>query len=101
MVTATFEDRAREIDDRIRELIPELWAKVERDTSRPDERIWRYGVFSATLIMHRTESYPRLSLELLTGEEDHPEALQIGFDEADVVDMIAHPIAGLLSGGTV
>ena len=44
------------------------------------------------------ETTPRLALQFSNGESEHPEALQIGFDEADVVNLIAVPVAALLAG---
>ncbi len=41
-----------------------------------------------------------MELTLHTGSEVHPDALEIGIDDADVVDMIAQPVTALLASAS-
>ncbi len=97
MATYTFEQRVDQISDQIRASDPAIQADVQC-TRRSDFAEWECGRFRATLTLHREETLPRLSLQLYNGEDEHPAALQIGFYEADVVNMIAVPVAALLVG---
>jgi hypothetical protein len=97
MATFTFEQRVDEITERIRALDPSIQADV-RCSRKPDFAEWTRDHFRATLALHRDEAPPRLSLQLYTGEDAHPAPLQIGFYDADVVNMIAVPISALLAG---
>lgn len=97
MESFTFDQRVAQITDQIYESEPTIAAATQR-SSQPDVAEWQFGRFRAALTLHRAEVPPRLSLQLFNGEEQHPAPLQIGFYEADVVSMIAVPIAALLAG---
>jgi hypothetical protein len=97
-----FSDIVRQVEDRIRESEPEVWAGVSRDASREDEMTWRRGDRWATVIYHRTDPYKRLVLMLYSPDlEHHPEAVQVSAADLGVVDMIAAPVADLLKEATV
>lgn len=87
-----------EIDARVRALEPALSPQIERDRLSADSVEWVREPFRATLILHRAEAIPHFSLTLLAGEEQHPDAMGIGVDDADLVEMLAQPIAALLAG---
>jgi hypothetical protein len=93
----TFQDRVAEVQRRIVDLQPSL-ADIAPDLSHSDAAVWRNGIYHATLSYHPDRPVPSLSLILLAGDHEHPDAMDIGIDEADVVEMIAQPIAALLSG---
>jgi hypothetical protein len=97
MSTTTFEQRVDQITDQIRASDPSIATEI-KSSRTPEVAEWARGRFKATLILHRDEAAPRLALQLYNGEAEHPAALQIGFDEADVVNMIAVPIAAHLTG---
>ncbi len=97
MDTYTFEQRVDQITEQIRASDPAISAEIQ--CSRQSEKAeWERGPFRATLVLHSGEAPPRLSLQLYNGDDEHPAPLQIGFDEADVVNMIAVPVAALLAG---
>ena len=93
----TFQERVEQIRARIAQLQPSL-AGVAPDLSHANAAVWRNGIYHATLSYHPDRPVPSLSLILLAGDHEHPDAMDIGFDEDDVNDMIAQPIAALLSG---
>lgn len=97
MDSFTFHQRVAQITDQIYGSEPAIAAEMQRSI-KPDVAEWQCGRFRATLTLHRAEAPPRLSLQLYNGEKQHPAALQVGFYEADVVNMIAVPIAALLAG---
>ncbi|HZO93197.1 MAG TPA: hypothetical protein VFB22_05465 [Candidatus Baltobacteraceae bacterium] len=97
METYTFEQRVDQITEQIRASDPAV-AETLRCSRSGDTAEWESGHFRATLTLHRDEKRPRLALQLYTGEKQHPAPLQIGFYEADVVNMIAVPISELLAG---
>jgi hypothetical protein len=97
MESLTFEDRIAQISDQIRLSDPSIADEITC-SSTPAMAEWKRGIFRASLILHRDETPPRLSLQLYAGEDEHPAPLQIGFYEADVVNMIVVPIAALLAG---
>ena len=95
--TDTFERRVDEITEAIRASDPEIAGAIQ--CSRTSEMAeWELSGFRATLILHLAEERPRLSLQLSNGTDEHPAALQIGFDDPDVVNMIAVPAAAHLTG---
>lgn len=96
MEAFNFVDLVEKIGARVRELDPAPAREVRLEV-REDAASWTCGHFQAALIFHRTEALPRLELMLHTGDQIHPETLEIGLFDADVVDMIAEPIAGLFS----
>jgi hypothetical protein len=97
MDTYTFEQRVDQITEQIRASDPAIATEIQ--CSRQTEMAeWERDHFRATLVLHRDETPPRLSLQLYNAEDEHPEPLQIGFYEADVVNMIAVPVAALLAG---
>jgi hypothetical protein len=100
-MTDSFAARVAEIDRRIREINPAIAAGIVHDGGAGDEARWERAGRWATLTLHDGNP-PRLELTSHTGSpvhaDDHPEALEIGFDDADVVDMIAQPVAALLAG---
>ncbi len=95
MPDATFAARADAVDRRIRELEPDAAAHVERKAGANDSVTWAHGDAWATLSLHDAE---RLELTLHTRSDDHPQTLEILAGDADVVDMIAEPVAALLAG---
>ncbi len=97
MDTYTFEQRVEQITDQIRSSDPSIATEIECSL-KPEMAEWARGEYKATLALHRDEAPPRLALQFYNGESEHPEALQIGFYEADVVNMIAVPVAALLAG---
>lgn len=96
MESQSFEARVAEVDRRIREIDPGAAAEIRRNDGTASSATWERGGRWATLTLH-DGTWPRLELSLHTGNEDHPEALEIGIDEADVVNMIAVPVADLLA----
>lgn len=97
MDSFTFDQRVAQITDQIFESDPAIAAEIQHST-KADVAEWERGRFRATLTLHKTEAPPRLALQLYTGEKQHPAPLQVGFYEADVINMIAVPIAALLAG---
>jgi hypothetical protein len=91
----SFAARADAVDRRIRELEPAAAAHVERKPGANDSVTWANGDAWATLALHDAD---RLELTLHTRSDEHPETLEIQMDDADVVDMIAEPVAALLAG---
>ena len=96
MEPKTFADRAAEVDRRIREIQPGVAGEIRRKDGTPQSATWERGSSWATLTLHDGR-WPRLELSLHTGSDEHPEALEIGIDDADVVNMIAVPVADLLA----
>jgi hypothetical protein len=96
MEPQTFAGRVDEVDRRIREIEPAAAAQIRRKDGTAQSTTWERGGSWATLTLH-DGTWPRLELSLHTGSEEHPEALEIGIDEADVVNMIAVPVADLLA----
>jgi hypothetical protein len=97
METYTFEQRVEQITEQIQSSDPSIAPEIEC-SRQPDIAEWEHGPYRATLTLHRDETPPRLALQLYNGGDEHPAPLQIGFYEADVVNMIAVPIAALLAG---
>jgi hypothetical protein len=95
--TSTFEQRVDQITEQIRASDPKIAGDIQSSRT-PEMAEWERGSYRATLILHLAEALPRLSLQLYNGTDEHPAALQIGFDEADVVNMIAVPVAAHLTG---
>ena len=83
------------VDRRIRQLEPGAASHVERKPGANDSVTWANGDAWATLALHDAG---RLELTLHTRGDEHPETLEIQVDDADVVDMIAEPVAALLAG---
>lgn len=96
MESQPFADRVAEVDRRIREIQPALAAEIRRKEDTPQSATWERAGSWATLTMHDGK-WPRLELSLHNGTDEHPEALEIGIDDADVVNMIAVPVADLLA----
>ena len=96
MESQTFADRVAEVDRRIREIQPAVASEIRRKDGTPQSATWERGGSWATLTMHDGK-WPRLELTLHNGTDEHPEALEIGIDDADVVNMIAVPVADLLA----
>ncbi len=99
MEPQTFAARADEVDRRIREIQPGIAGEIRRNDGTAQSATWERGGCWATLTLHDGK-WPRLELSLHTGSDDHPEALEIGVDDADVVNMIAVPVADLLARAT-
>jgi hypothetical protein len=97
MEPQTFADRVAEVDRRIREIRPGVAGEIRRNDGTPQSATWERGGSWATLTLH-DGTWPRLELSLHNGSDEHPEALEIGIDDADVVNMIAVPVADLLAG---
>jgi len=96
MEPQTFASRVAEVDRRIREIEPGIAAEIRRNDGNAQSATWERGGYWATLTFHDGK-WPRLELSMHTGSDDHPEALEIGLDDADVVNMIAAPVAELLA----
>ena len=96
MEPQTFANRVAEVDRRIREIQPAAAAEITRKDGTPQSATWERGGSWATLTLHDGR-WPRLELSLHNGSDEHPEALEIGIDDADVVNMIAVPVADLLA----
>ena len=96
MEPKTFADRVAEVDQRIREIRPDVAGEIQRNDGTPQSTTWERGGSWATLTLHDGK-WPRLELSLHNGSDEHPEALEIGIDDADVVNMIAVPAADLLA----
>ena len=96
MDSQTFAARVAEVDRRIREIRTEVASEIGRKDGSGDSATWERGGSWATLTLHDGK-WPRLELSLHNGTEEHPEALEIGIDDADVVNMIAVPVADLLA----
>lgn len=97
MGTYTFEQRVDQITEAVHASDPDIAGDIHCSRT-PEMAEWERGAFRATLILHLAEKMPRLSLQLYNGTDEHPAPLQIGFDEADVVNMIAVPVAAHLTG---
>jgi hypothetical protein len=97
MDTYTFEQRVDQITEQIWASDPSIAGEI-RISHKSEVAEWQRAQFRATLTLHRDEANPRLALQLSNGEAEHPAPLQIGFYEADVVNMVAVPIAALLTG---
>jgi len=97
MDTFTFEQRVDQITEQIRASDPSIAGEIQTSLG-PEMAEWERDPFRATLTLHRDEAPPRLALQLYNGEAEHPAPLQIGFYEADVVNMVAVPIAAFLTG---
>ncbi len=91
-----FAGRVDEVDRRIREIQPGIAGEIRRNDGTPQSATWERGGAWATLTLH-DGTWPRLELSLHTGSEEHPEGLEIGIDDADVVNMIAVPVADVLA----
>ena len=96
MEPQTFAARADEVDRRIREIDPGAAAEIRRNDGTAQSTTWERGGSWATLTLHDGK-WPRLELSLHNGSDEHPEALEIGIDDADVVNMIAVPVADFLA----
>lgn len=96
MEPQTFASRVDEVDRRIREIEPGIAAEIRRNDGTAQSATWERGGSWATLTFHDGK-WPRLELSLHNGTGEHPEALEIGIDDADVVNMIAVPAAELLA----
>ncbi|MBV9102290.1 MAG: hypothetical protein JO060_01805 [Candidatus Eremiobacteraeota bacterium] len=92
-----FRKTIADVDRRVRELAG-AGEEIVLRTDAPDTATWDRGDYRGTLSLHTAEKLPRLSLSLHTGTQMHPDPVQIGLYDADVVELIAEPIAGLLSG---
>lgn len=92
-----FVRRVDEITARIRDVDAALASQIRAEAS-DDVAHWQRGDYRATLIYHRAADPPRLELEMLHGEDEHPEAMLIGFDDPDAVELIAEPVAAFLAG---
>jgi hypothetical protein len=92
----SFAERVHQIDARVREIdsgIENLRLELDGETAT-----WQCGDYNATLVLHGSEEPVRLSLSLHTGSMHHPDSEQIGIDDPDSVELLAQPIARLLSG---
>jgi hypothetical protein len=92
-----FKRRVDEIGARLRTLDPEVWPEVRQEILSADSVEWVRGERRATLILHAADAQPHYSLTLLAGEGPHPDAMAIGVDDADLVEMLVQPIAALLA----
>jgi hypothetical protein len=99
MEPQTFAARVAEVDRRIREIQPAMAAEIQRKDGTPQSSTWDRGGSWATLTLHDGK-WPRLELSLHNGTDEHPDALEIGIDDDDIVNMIAVPVADLLARAT-
>ena len=96
-MTESFERRVAEIDRRIRAINPEIAADIAHERGPGDDSRWERDGRWATLTLHDGKPL-RLELTSHTGTDQHPDALEIGIDDPDVVDMVAQPVAALFAG---
>jgi hypothetical protein len=89
MASQSFEERIAQVDRRIREIRPEIAGEVHRDAAHENMATWDRNGAWATLTLHDAG---RLELSLHPAK-DVPDILEIRIDDADVVDMIAVPVA--------
>jgi hypothetical protein len=92
MSQESFERRVREIDRRVREIAAEVSHEIELRMTGESSATWERAGSRAILTQH-DGTPPHFELTIHTGSDDHPDALEIGIDDADVVDMVAQPIA--------
>ena len=92
-----FRQLADTIDRRIHEREPALADRVQRKPGNGESVTWTSGDAWATLVLHEAG---RLELTLHTRSDEHPETLEIRIDDADVVNMIAVPVADLLASAS-
>jgi hypothetical protein len=95
MEQQTFETRVAQVGRRLRELAPEAAAEITGERG-PQSATWRRGGRWATVVQH--DAPRRLELTLHPAG-DVPDTLEIAPDDADVVDMIAIPVADHLKEG--
>jgi len=88
-----FETRVAQVGRRVRELAPERAAAIAGERG-PQSATWRRGQRWATLVAH--DGPPRRLELTLHPADDVPDVLEIAVDDADVVDMIAVPVANHL-----
>jgi hypothetical protein len=93
-----FDERVDALDSRVRALVPRL-ADAIRLERREGAATWRHADAWGTLRLFETERPPRLSLLLYKhGGTDEQDAVEVSIDDADVVDVLAEPLAGLFAG---
>jgi hypothetical protein len=92
MASSSFETRVAQVDQRIREINPEIAGELRRDDTRENTVTWERNGAWATLTLHDDA---RLELSLHPAQ-DVPDILEIRIDDADVVNMIAVPVANHL-----
>jgi hypothetical protein len=83
------QNRAAEVDRRVRALAPQAAAEIAFEHGGENSVTWRHEGKWATLTLHEAG---RLELTLHPAGEV-PDVLEIRMDDADVVDMIAIPVS--------
>jgi hypothetical protein len=89
MASPSFEQRVAQVDRRIREIRSDVAGEISRDDAPENTATWKRSGVWATLSLHDDA---RLELSLHPAAEV-PDILEIRIDDADVVDMIAVPVA--------
>jgi hypothetical protein len=89
MASQSFAERTAQVDRRIREIRPEIAGELRLDDKRENAATWERNGAWATLTLHDDA---RLELSLHPAR-DVPDILEIRIDDADVVNMIAVPVA--------
>ncbi|MFN2460243.1 MAG: hypothetical protein ABR591_06110 [Candidatus Velthaea sp.] len=92
----SFERCVSEIDRRVREIGAAFDGELALQRGSAESVTWKRGAYWATVTLHDTPA--RLELTLHSRDAQHPDALEIAPDDADVVDMIARPVADFLAG---
>ena len=96
--TAVFRERVEELDARLREMLPTIAHEIACERLE-GTATWRHAGAWGTLILHETDTPPRLSLLLYAkGSADGQDAVEVAIDEPDLIDVISEPLAGLFTG---
>jgi hypothetical protein len=97
--STTFRARVDELDARLREKLPAIAPDIRREETAEHSVTWRYGRAWGTLVLHEIDEPQRLSLLLYhVGGTDEQDVVEVNIDEADVIDVLADPLAGLFEG---
>lgn len=96
MRTEGFVRLVSDVDQRVRAIDPEIASEIRHDPGRDATATWTYDHYRALLTYH---GGPPEWLQLtLLGTDQPRDAMEIAPDDADVVELIAKPIAGLFAG---
>ena len=96
MPTQSFAQQVVDVDRRVREIHPALAAQIQHDPGADATATWSYRDYRA-LLTHHHGPPEWLQLTLL-GTAQPRDAMEIAPDDADVIELIAKPIAGLFAG---
>jgi len=98
MTATTFGQRVDQLDARLREFLPAIGGELRCERGE-DSATWRHADAWGTLALHDTDDPPRLSLMLYrVNGTDEQNTIEVSIDEADVIDVLAEPLAGLFLG---